>query len=300
MQNYNKKSLFSCIFIIICSLFFLTSCEKAYLQNGNGEDTRKEVEDGKKVKITVTQAEGQENIKQLFTRISYCIFTEEGQLHMVKHQNITDNDFGSQTLAIANGNYHLVVIAHNGIGNISIESEDKIKFKDNKITDTFAYSTNIDVEKDCSYNIELERIVANVHIVIPDAMPQDVKQMEFYYTGGSSTYSSLSGYGSVNSRQTEYRDITTDMTGHSTEFDIYTIPHEISSDLKLTIKALGEDNSVIKTIQHTDIQISRNTKTIITSSIFEDGSSDDDESTKHTDICITINNSEITDIPKCF
>ena len=59
--------------------------------------------------------------------------------------------FGSPTLTIEDGQYHLVIIAHNGLGNISVESEEKIKFKDNKITDTFAYSTNIDVESDKPY-----------------------------------------------------------------------------------------------------------------------------------------------------
>lgn len=173
--------LFSLIFVV--SIWLFVGCEKPYQPAGKDDDTEQETTDGRKVKITIANAEGTTDISQVCTRISYCVFTANGELYTVKHQASSDNDFGCKTLYIADGNYRLVVIAHSGAGNISIESEDKIKFKDNKITDTFAYSTDIDITEDCSLNLVLNRIVANVHVVIPGAMPQDVKQMEFYYTG---------------------------------------------------------------------------------------------------------------------
>lgn len=298
MRESNTCAYLHYIFIL-CILFILIGCEKAYIPNGKGNNTEQEVVDGNKVKITISKAEDQADIKQLCTRISYCVFTASGELYVVKHQSITDADFGCKTLSIADGRYRLVVIAHSGAGNISIESQEKIKFKDNKITDTFAYSADIDVADDCSYDVELNRIVANVHVVISGAMPENVKQMEFYYTGGSSTYSCLSGYGSVNSRQTEYREVTTDMIGHAAEFDIYTIPHETSNALKLTIKALAEDNSVIKSVQYSDIQVARKVKTVVNSSIFGGTSSDDDDEGQF-DISVPLNSAEITDIPRCF
>lgn len=297
MPNFTIHTFFPLV-IVVCIWLFV-GCEKPYQPAAKDDDTEQEITDGRKVKIIIANAEGTTDISQVCTLISYCVFTANGELYTVKHQASSDNDFGCKTLYMADGNYRLVVIAHSGVGNISIESEDKIKFKDNKITDTFAYSADVDITEDCSLNLVLNRIVANVHVVIPGAMPQDVKQMEFYYTGGSSTYSCLTGYGSVNSRQTEYRDVTTDMEGQATAFDIYTFPHETNGTLKLTIKALAEDKSVVKSIQYSDIQVVKNTKTVITSFIFGGSSSDGDDTTQ-PDICIPINTSEITDIPRCF
>ncbi len=298
MPNTIIRAFFAFIFIVCIWLF--VGCEKPYQPTEKDDDTEQEITSGRKVKLTINNAEGATDIRQLCTRISYCVFTANGDLYTVKHQTSSDNDFGCKTLYMADGNYRLVVIAHSGAGNISIESEDKIKFKDNKITDTFSYSADIDVTGDSSLDVSLSRIVACVHVVIPGPMPENVKQMEFYYTGGSSTYSCLSGYGSVNSRQTEYREVSTNMVGQATAFDIYTIPHQDNSTLKLTIRALSEDKSVVKSIQHSDIQVIMDTKTVITSSIFGGSSDDGGADTTQPDICIPLNTSEITDIPRCF
>lgn len=289
--------------LIVCSLLFLAGCEKANIPN-NGEDSPgTEIQNGRKVKVNITTIDDLTDLKQVCTRISYCVFSNNGKLYSIRHQGITDKDFGSPTLTIEDGQYHLVIIAHNGLGNISVESEEKIKFKDNKITDTFAYSTNIDVESDKTISVELERIVANIRVTIPDPIPKEVKQMEFYYTGGSSTYSSLSGYGSVNSRQTEYRNVTDDMIGKNSEFNIYTFPRDENGEVKLTIKALDKDKSTVKSIQYEDVPISKNTCIIINSTLFKGdntGGGNDDNINVKPDIHIPINSSNITDITNCY
>lgn len=145
--------------------------------------------------------------------------------------------------------------------------------------------------------------MANIRVTIPDPMPKEVKQMEFYYTGGSSTYSSLSGYGSVNSRQTEYRNVTDDMIGKNSEFNIFTFPRDENGEVKLTIKALDKDKSTVKSIQYEDVPISKNTCIIINSTLFKGdnaGGGNDDNINVKPDIHIPINSSNITDITNCY
>lgn len=44
-------------------------------------------------------------------------------------------------------------------------------------------------------------------LVIKDEIPEQAKKIKFYYTGGSSTLNAKTGYGCVNSKQTEILDL---------------------------------------------------------------------------------------------
>lgn len=80
------------------------------------------------------------------------------------------------------------------------------------------------VTKDSSYNLELKRAVSKFRLIVDDSIPSDVVQMKFYYTGGSSTFNPVSGYGCINSRQTEFRVVTSEMHGKGCQFEVFTFP----------------------------------------------------------------------------
>lgn len=146
---------------------------------------------------------------------------------------------------LTKGKYAVLVVAHNGDGNASLSNPEKVTFKDNKITDTFYYYKVIDVEEDSNFDMTMKRVVAKFRLVVKDPTPEDVKTMKFYYTGGSSTFNALTGYGCVNSKQTELRSVKESAYTEESYYDIYTFPHdpEESKKLKVDISALTSASS---------------------------------------------------------
>lgn len=146
---------------------------------------------------------------------------------------------------LTKGKYAVLVVAHNGDGNASLSNPEKVTFKDNKITDTFYYYKVIDVEEDSNFDMTMKRVVAKFRLVVKDPTPEDVKTMKFYYTGGSSTFNALTGYGCVNSKQTELRSVKESAYTEESYYDIYTFPHdpEEGKKLKVDISALTSASS---------------------------------------------------------
>lgn len=71
--------------------------------------------------------------------------------------------------------------------------------------------------------------------------------MKFYYTDGSSTFNAVSGFGCVNSKQTETFSINSPSTLNSqpSTFEVFTFPHEANDFLDITITALDNTGSTL-------------------------------------------------------
>lgn len=98
--------------------------------------------------------------------------------------------------------------------------------------------------------------------------------IKFYYTGGSSTFDATTGYGCVNSKQTEMRSVANSAyTGEST-YDIYTFPHADEKKLKIEISALENASSTSSTYERTidNVIVKRNYITRYSGRFYEDES----------------------------
>lgn len=215
------------------------------------------------------------NAKDVCSRISYAIF-KEGEKVKAVNQVVGDESFGTLSLTLPLGNYQFVVTAHNGLGNASIVSPEKITFSNNKCTDTFCAFQDFSVTEDTSMDVTLNRVVAKVRFVVEDPIPSDVSQMKFYYTGGSSTLDAVSGYGCVNSKQTEYRNITDEMRQDGGTFDLYTFPHKDKDTIKLTVTALTVDEDNVKERTFSEVPIVMNSVTQYSGAFFDSSDSEED------------------------
>ncbi|MBR5062999.1 MAG: FimB/Mfa2 family fimbrial subunit [Prevotella sp.] len=177
------------------------------------------------------------SVKDACTRISYAIFEGENKIKAV-NQAIDDDGFGTLSFTLPLGTYQLVVVGHQGLGNATISSPQKITFANNKCTDTFYAYQEFSLTEDTEIDVLLKRAVALFRLVVEDEFPAIVTDMKFYYTGGSSTFDAVSGYGCVNSKQTEYRDVTEKMRQSGGMFDLYTFPHKEKDTLKMIVTAL--------------------------------------------------------------
>lgn len=209
-----------------------------------------------------------QDIQELCTHIGFAVFSADEKVKGV-NQVSTSADFGSASFTLPQGEYQLVIIAHNCNGTATISSPQKITFPSNVVSDTFYYYGTFTVgDGQTELNLQLTRAVAMVRVNITDDMPSAVRQMKFYYTGGSSTFSAETGFGCVNSKQTVKMDVTTAMQGKPTTWELYTLPHATTGALKLTISALDAADNILYEKELTDVPVTVNAITTYSGTLF--------------------------------
>lgn len=234
------------------------SCEKfAAEQTSNSQDSK-----DKNVTLSLTQSN---EVKEVCKKVSFAIFKVDEKLGVI-NQNFDDKDFGTIHLSLSPGIYRLVAIGHNGTGNCTISAPEKITFPSNKLTDTFSYygTTEVVEGENTSESLTLKRAVAMLRLAIKDDIPSSAKRIKFYYTGGSSTLDATSGYGCVNSKQTE----TLDLDPQQKVYEVYTFPHEDGKKLTVNISVLNDEGITIASATLNDVEITKNYITTYSGKLF--------------------------------
>ena len=213
--------------------------------------------------------------REVCSRISYAVFDGENKVKSA-NQWVGDESFGMLSLTLPQGDYRFVVVAHNGLGNATITSPEKITFTNNKCTDTYYAYQEFSVTEDTAMDVTLRRAVAKVRFVVEDPIPSEVSQMKFYYTGGSSTLDAVTGYGCVNSKQTEYREVAENMWQGGGKFDLFTFPHVEKDTIKMTISAMMADDKIVHERVFNAIPVMRNSITQYSGTFFGSSESEGD------------------------
>ena len=263
------------------TIVLLASCEKAVI------DESEKPEEHANLILRITGFEqipfdtrSTTDITELCSHISFVLFKDGEKVKELK-QKTGDSDFGTAALSLAEGNYKLVVVAHNGPKNATVSSADEIYFndEDNKknVYDTFYYYGEVKVDNNLnSMELILSRPVSMFRFEITDNMPENVRKMQFYYTGGSSTFNAESGYGSVNSRQTVKIDVKSEQIGRPTEFEVYTFLHDNEGSLKMKVSAMDGSENVLYEREFPEVPMRRNAITKYTGTFFDGGNSSSD------------------------
>ena len=265
-------SLFSLMAIVI-----LTSCEKAIF------DDDKPIVQGQKANL-ILKVQVTDDLQMGITRSDASYW---GRISFVAYQggkkvkSVTqmrgDDGYGEAAMQLSPGAYQVLVLAHSSNGNPTLSTAEKIPFT-NAIgyTDTFFAYQDITVSTEVQeHAITLERVTAMLRFIINDAMPQNVKTMKFYYTGGSGALNANTGLGCVASQQTV--NIDADPTaGTPYTFELYTIPREVTAALNLTVTAYDGSGNVITEKIIKGVAIERNKITELSGDFFTNANGDDD------------------------
>ena len=276
------KNFYLPVFIALAAMF--TACESGYDPNdfadsSDADDDENVVEEGS-VNVTfnivsveqvdfenTTYGTRATDLSDLCTRIDFAAFSESDN-KTTYNQTSDDDDFGTLSVSLAEGTNRIVILAHNGTGSASIYRPDSIRFSNNKVTDTFYYYAEITATEGGSYNVSLTRGVAMFRLIVTDDTPDDVAQMEFYYTGGSSTFDATQGLGVVQSRQTETRDVESTAYSGESVYEIYTFPHSTDDYLDITVTALDASDGELLEREFDDVPVTINTITQYTGEFF--------------------------------
>ena len=226
---------------------FMCSCEKFTSE----EESDKPISGEDNVTLDLSS---KDLVKKACKKVTFGFFKDEEKTGTIS-QTSDNSDFGAIHLSLAAGTYEVVAIGHNGSGT-TISSPEKITFTSNKVTDTFYYYGTLDVTEGekATESITLKRAVGMFRLAIKDEIPEQAKKIKFYYTGGSSTLNAKTGYGCVNSKQTEILDLVKNQQ----VYEVYTFPHEGDKKLTVTIDILDKNDFTIATTTFSDVPILKN------------------------------------------
>ena len=259
------------LYATLSIILMMSSCEK--FTSTESETAPVKTEDTN-VSLCITQSE---QVKKACKRIAYGLFNVEGKVKAI-NQEAQDSDFGTLHLCLPTGSYRLVTIGHNGKDNCTISTPEKVTFASNKLTDTFYRYQTFEVTNNgnATESITLQRAVALFRLHINDTIPTQAKHIKFYYTGGSSTLDATTGYGCVNSRQTEIQTLSPTQK----DYEVYTFPHADGKKLKMTITVMDDGGNTLTTITLTDVNVVRNYITTYSGSLFKNAGIHEGDSTE--------------------
>ena len=260
---------------ILCTLLALSSCEKAIIQDDSvvsGSPADKDAN----LTVTVFEIEktpfgsltraGQQLISAVCTRLNFAIYDEDGSRVKQVNQTKETTNYGTAHFQLEPGDYTLVVVGHSSNGNPTMTNLNKIQFTNAQgYTETFLCCATVTIAEDpVEVQVSLDRIVSMCRFVLTDDIPSDVKKLQFYYTGGSGAFNALTGFGSVNSKQTVTFDVS---SNPQKQFDLYTFLHEAESDISLKVTALDNDDNVLYE-RDFDVPMQQNHITWLTGAFF--------------------------------
>lgn len=257
-------------------LGLVMACEKPLIEDAGNQSQSEE--DGANVRLRFSLYDMQDFTRAASpllggcTRLSVAIFNETGTKIKSIQQTASDAAFGTTAVLLTDGTYTVVAVAHSSTeGHATITSTEKVTFANNKMTDTFSACETFTVSEDSEVDrtITLQRVVAMVRLTVKGTIPDEVKRFKFYYTGGSSTLNPTTGYGCVQSKQTEYRSTVGNDTV-VTNYELFTAPHDLNDVLKLVITAQDQSGATKGEWTMDNVPVTRNKITTWTGRLFKD------------------------------
>ena len=251
----------------IVALSVMVSCEKPLMGVESDEPEGN-------LKVTVFEMEKTpfgsltrvaEPASAMCKRLNFAIYTLDGT--RVKQVNQTSDaaEFGTASFQLEEGDYQVVVVGHSSNGNPTMTDPTCIKFTNAQgYTDTYLCNGVVTIGAEpMDFQVSLDRIVALCRFVITDDFPADVKQMRFYYTGGSGAFDANTGLGCVNSKQ----DVKFTVTTGQKQFDLYTFLHDVEGTIHLTVTGLDAAGNELYNRQF-DVPMQQNYITWLTGAFF--------------------------------
>ena len=214
---------------------------------------------------------GDQTASEVCNRLNFAIYDMGGSRLKQINQEKGKAGFGTVSFQLEEGDYELVVVAHSSKGNPTMTNPAKIQFTNaTGYTDTFLYTGKVSVDEESEgLTISLNRITSLCRFVITDDIPESVKKIQFYYTGGSGAFDAATGMGCVASKQT----VTFDLTSESRkQFDLYTFLHEPSDQIALKVTAMDADGKELY-VREFDVPMERNRVTRLSGNFFDGSSS---------------------------
>jgi len=267
--------------LLLTGILF-AACEKPVIEDElQGTDT-----EAANVVIRVTDVEAGwgnnasralTNVSDVCTRVDFAVY-QDGKKVKYEFQTIADENFGSYSVQLNEGKYHLFVVAHSGNDHATMKTDQpQATFtnynpdtsKGTGFTDTFYYYGDMTVSNEgATVNVSMKRTTAMFRLVTTDVKPEAVKKFQLYYEGGAKILDGTTGYGIGKAEQSVFVTFSDSQEGKPIEIDVFTFLHTETGKLTFTVKAFDAKDDVIYKKEFTDVPMQRNYITRYTGAFF--------------------------------
>ena len=273
--HQNKKLMKKAFFAVLCAVAGLASCTK---------ESDEQVKCGFYVEtdcdtlvtisfnpthyfVTPMDARTRATISEAATQID--LWLSDGETMTDVHQSSSDPNFGTVTVTLDKRNtYTLYALAHKGSAAATL-TEGTVSFPDDKIKDTFWYTTTFSPATTSNVNCDFERIVAQVRIETTDPIPSNVKKMRITVNDVYDRWSLTDGPDHQLNRVSTITISSTSQDGTAT-FNFYAITTDTETLHTVTCEALDSEDAVVQMRSFTEIPRRSGYKTCLRGDFFVD------------------------------
>ena len=185
------------------------------------------------------------------------------------HQASTDVDFGTASVTLnKTKTYTLYAVAHKCDGPAMLD-DGIISWPDDKIKDSFWYTTTFSPTAIANLNCEMSRIVAMFRIETTDAVPTEAKKLRITQGGVYDRWDVTTGATHQIDRISTISISSTNSDG-TISLSVYSIAGDSELLHTITVEALDADDQPIQTHTFSDVPLRANHKTIFRGAFFTD------------------------------
>ena len=195
------------------------------------------------------------------------VWISDGETTQEVHQSTADVEFGSVSLTLnKTKTYTLYAVGHKGDAAATLV-DGVISFPDDKVKDTFWYTTTFSPATTTAINAQMSRIVAMFRIETADAVPTEAKKMRITQAGVYDRWNVTTGATHQLDRISTITISSTASDG-TAAFSVYSIVSNTDTLHTVTVEALDASDNVIQAHIFADVPLRNGYKSVYRGAFF--------------------------------
>lgn len=192
------------------------------------------------------------SLSSVSTRLD--VWITDGETTDEVHQSSTDVGFGSVSLTLnKTKTYTLYAVGHKGDGAATL-ADGVVSWPDDKVKDTFWYTTTFSPATTTTINAEMHRIVSMFRIETTDAVPAEAKKMRITQAGVYDRWNVSTGATHQLDRISTINISSTNADG-TASFNVYSINSDTETLHNITAEVLDANDNVIQSHTFADVPL---------------------------------------------
>lgn len=205
------------------------------------------------------------SLSSVSTRLD--VWITDGETTEEVHQTASDVGFGSVSLTLnKTKTYTLYAVGHKGDGAATL-TDGIISWPDDKVKDTFWYTTTFSPATATTINAEMQRIVAMLRIETTDAVPTEAKKMRITQAGVYDRWNVTTGATHQLNRISTIA-ISSTATDGTVALSVYSIVSDTETLHTVTVEALDAGDEVIQSHTFANVPLRNGYKSIYRGTFF--------------------------------
>ena len=205
------------------------------------------------------------SLSSVSTRLD--VWITDGETTEEVHQTASDVGFGSVSLTLnKTKTYTLYAVGHKGDGAATL-TDGVVSWPDDKVKDTFWYTTTFSPATTTTINAEMQRIVAMLRIETTDAVPTEAKKMRITQAGVYDRWNVTTGATHQLNRISTIAISSTAPDG-TVALSVYSIVSDTETLHTVTVEAFDANDEVIQSHTFANVPLRNGYKSVYRGNFF--------------------------------